>query len=165
MADWNNEIVRCTGQRVTRSGTGDINICIWRDTAHHDCVFNKVQGGKWWQRPTIVRRQTAKLMIIPRKTHRMIDQGVCWSHICCIYQMMSLGVLIPRRRRPQGSSKCLSGWGCRRRQWHPRSLLKMLSSSLDIASDHGFTRPNRFLWCFWRHKGRSNHGHKHFLRY
>ena len=75
----------------------------------------------------------------------MIAQCVCWSHICCIYQMMSLKVLIRRRSRPQGPSMRLSGGGSRRRQWHPWSLLKMLSSSLDIASDHGNYGPNRFL--------------------
>ena len=87
------------------------------------------------------RRAKTNHMII---AHRMIDQGVRWSHICCIHQIMSLGVLLRRRSRRQGPSMPLSGGGWRQ-QRHPWSLLKMLSSSLDIASDHGNYGPNRFL--------------------
>ena len=64
----NNEIVRCPRQRIAKSSTGSINMIVSEGgIAHHDCVCYKVQGGKWWQRPTVVRRQITKLMIIPSK--------------------------------------------------------------------------------------------------
>eukprot|EP00986_Skeletonema_menzelii_P014113 scaffold8930_cov189-Skeletonema_menzelii.AAC.1 len=41
---------------------------------------------------------------------------------------------------------------------------KMLSSSLNIASDHGSNGPNRFLCCLGRQITQSIRGHNHFLR-
>ena len=162
----NNEIVRCPRQRVTTSGTGCINMIVSEGIRRimTASVTKSMTENNDSGRPSC-EEKSQNLWLYQVRAHRMIDQWVCWSHICCIYQMMSLGVLIRRRSRPQDPSKRQSGGGCRRRQRHPWSLLKMLSSSLDIASDHGFTRPNRFLWCFWRHKGRVNHDQKHFLRY
>lgn len=162
----NNEIVRCPRQRVTASGTGDINMIVSEGIRRimtaslTKCRVENNDSG----RPSF-KDKSQNLWLYQVRAHRMIDQWVCWSHICCIYQMMSLGVLIRRRSRPQGPSMPLSGGGSRLRQWHPWSLLKMLSSSLDIASDHGNYGPNRFLSCFWRHKGQDSHDHTHFLRY
>ena len=145
----NNEIgvVRCPRQRVTTSGTGDINMIVSegiRRIMTASLTKCRVENNDDSGRPSC-EDKSQNLWLYQVRAHRMIDQGVCWSHICCIHRRMSLGFLIRRRSRPQGPSKRLFSGGCRRRQRHPWSLWKCSSSSLDIASDHGFIRPNRFL--------------------